>query len=116
MREDGFLKVSYIDRSEMLIFPDHSRILITRSEKDDDSAINTAVFSQEGYAPVRIINNPVKARASTIIGAGGTDALMGKESIMERSHGGVVSELLLPDKTTVQTYLEKQELRGINRF
>lgn len=65
---------------------------------------------------MRIINNPVKARASTIIGAGGTDALMGKESIMERSNGGVVSELLLPDKTTVQTYLEKQELRGINRF
>jgi hypothetical protein len=116
VREDGFLRVSYVDRSEMLIFPDHSKILITKSEKDDDSAIHTAIFSMEGYAPVRVINNPVKARAGTIIGAGGTDALMGKESIMERSHGGLVSELILPDKTTVQTYLEKQELRGYNRF
>ena len=74
------------------------------------------MFSQEGYAPVRVINDPVKARSGTIIGMGGTDALMGKDSIMERSFGGLVSELLLPDRTTVSTYLEKQELRGYNRF
>ena len=47
---------------------------------------------------------------------GGTDALMGVANIMERSHGGLVSMLLLPDQTVVETYLEKQELKGINRF
>lgn len=40
-------------------------------------------------------------RSGTIIGMGGTDALMGKDAIMERSFGGRVSELLLPDQTTV---------------
>ena len=65
---------------------------------------------------MQIINNPIKARASTIIGMGGTDALMGNANIMERSHGGLVSMLLLPDQTVVETYLEKQELKGYNRF
>jgi hypothetical protein len=41
---------------------------------------------------------------------------MGNANIMERSHGGLVSMLLLPDQTVVETYLEKQELKGINRF
>jgi hypothetical protein len=100
----------------VLVFPDHSKILITKEGQDEESATVTSLFSQEGYAPVQIINNPIKARASTIIGQGGTDALMGNANIMERSHGGLVSMLLLPDQTIVETYLEKQELKGINRF
>jgi hypothetical protein len=38
---------------------------------------------------------------------GGTDALMGKDYIMERSNTGRISEVLLPDKTIVQSYFEK---------
>jgi hypothetical protein len=56
---------------------------------------------------VRLIYDPVKARARTIIGLGGTDALMGKDNIMVRSNTGKVSEVLLPDKTVVQSYLER---------
>lgn len=41
---------------------------------------------------------------------------MGKDNIMERSNNGKISELLLPDKTIVQTYQEKQELPGYNSF
>jgi len=41
---------------------------------------------------------------------------MGKDNIMERSNGGVISEVLLPDRTIVQTYFEKQELPGYNKF
>jgi len=41
---------------------------------------------------------------------------MGKDNIMERSNNGKISELLLPDKTVVQSYLEKQELPGYNSF
>ena len=116
VREDGLLKITYTDRSTMLIFPDNSKIFITESSADEDSSVSIATFSQEGYAPVRVTMDPVKGRSGTIIGMGGTDALMGKDAIMERSFGGCVSELLLPDQTTVQTYMEKQELRGYNRF
>jgi hypothetical protein len=35
---------------------------------------------------------------------------------MERSNNGVISQVLLPDKTIVQSYLEKQELEGYNNF
>lgn len=58
----------------------------------------------------------MKARAKTVIGLGGTDALMGKDLIMERTNNGKISEVLLPDGTVVQSYLEKQELEGYNNF
>jgi hypothetical protein len=58
----------------------------------------------------------LKAKSGTIIGLGGADALMGREGIMERSNGGLLSELYLPDRTIVQTYFEKQELPGVNKF
>lgn len=83
---------------------------------DDGSAVTTTLFKKEGYSPVRVIADPVKARAGTVIGLGGTDALMGKDSIMERSYGGLISETLLPDRSTVQSYLERQELPGVNMF
>lgn len=41
---------------------------------------------------------------------------MGKDLIMERTNTGKISEVLLPDKTIVQSYLEKQELEGYNQF
>jgi len=65
------------------------------------------LITKEGFAPVRIIFDPVKARAKTVIGLGGTDSMMGKDSIMERTNTGKVSEVLLPDKTIVQTYQER---------
>jgi len=49
----------------------------------------------------------VKARAKTVIGLGGTDSLMGTDTIMERSNNGKITEVLLPDKTVVQTYQER---------
>ena len=42
-----------------------------------------------------------------MIGLGGSDALMGKDNIMERANTGMVSEVLLPDKTCVQSYVER---------
>jgi hypothetical protein len=58
----------------------------------------------------------VKARARTVIGLGGTDALMGIESLMERTNDGRMTEVLMPDKTIVQSYMERQELEGYNNF
>ena len=51
-----------------------------------------------------------------MIGLGGADALMGRDGIMERSHGGLISEVFMPDKSILQTYQEKQELPGVNQF
>jgi len=76
------------------------------TKKVENSGATITIIKKEGYAPVRITNDSVKARAKTIIGLGGTDALMGKDTIMERSNTGVVSEVLLPDKTVVQSYVE----------
>jgi hypothetical protein len=36
---------------------------------------------------------------------GGTDALMGIESLMERTNDGRITEVLMPDKTVVQSYI-----------
>lgn len=97
--------------------PDNTQILITKSGPiEEGAAMTTILVKKEGFAPVKIISDPVKARSNTVIGLGGTDALMGKDSIMERSNGGVISEVLLPDRTVVQTYFEKQELPGYNKF
>ena len=117
IREDGMLKILYPDRRTLLVMPDHSEILITKSGPlEEGSAVTTTFFKKEGYAPVKVTSDPVKARAATIIGLGGTDALMGKDNIMERSFGGLISETYLPDRSMVQTYLEKQELPGYNKF
>lgn len=117
IREDGMLRIAYPDRRTLLVMPDHSEILITKSgPAEEGSAVTTTFFKKEGYAPVKITSDPVKARSGTIIGLGGTDALMGKDSIMERSFGGLISETYLPDRSTVQTYLEKQELPGYNKY
>ena len=65
------------------------------------------LIKKDGYVTVRQIFDPVKARAKTIIGLGGTDSMMGIETIMERCNDGRVTEILLPDKTVVQSYLER---------
>ena len=41
---------------------------------------------------------------------------MGIESLMERTNDGRITEVLIPDKTVVQTYMERQELEGYNNF
>jgi hypothetical protein len=117
IREDGLLKITYIDRRTLFVMPDHSEILITKSgPKEEGSAVTTTLFKKEGYAPVKVISDPVKARSGTVIGLGGTDALMGRDNIMERSYGGLITETYLPDRSIVQTYLERQELPGYNKF
>lgn len=85
--------------------PDGTNIL--KKKRSDGEAGTVTIITKDRFVPVRQINDPVKARARTIIGMGGTDALMGKDQIMERSNTGRISEVLLPDKTIVQSYFEK---------
>jgi len=74
------------------------------------------LVTKTGFVPVRQTYDPVKARSKTIIGLGGTDALMGIDNIMERCNDGRITEVLMPDKSVVQSYLERQELEGYNNF
>lgn len=59
------------------------------------------ICTKQGYAPVRIVYDPVKARARTVIGLGGTDALMGVDTIMERTNTGRITEVIMPDRSVV---------------
>lgn len=113
-REDGLLTIDYVDQTRLIVMPDGTNFL---EKKRTDGEAGTCTFiTKEGFAPVRQTVDPVKARARTVIGLGGTDALMGKDFIMERTNTGRVSEVLLPDKTIIQSYLERQELEGYNRI
>lgn len=114
IREDGVLNIEYIDSSHLIIMPDGTNIL--KKKRPNDEAGSISFITKDGFVPIRQIYDPVKARAKTIIGLGGTDALMGKDQIMERTNTGKISEVLLPDGTCVQSYLEKQELEGYNRY
>ena len=95
-REDGVLTVSYVDGQQLVLMPDGTQIL---TRKDD--AGSTITVSKDGYVTVRQIFDGVKARAKTVIGLGGTDALMGNENVMERCNNGRVTEVILPDQTVV---------------
>ena len=105
IREDGVLSIEYIDQSLLIVMPDGTNIL--KKKRPDGEAGTVTLITKDGFVPIRQIYDPVKARARTVIGLGGTDALMGKDQIMERTNTGKISEVLLPDKTVVQSYLEK---------
>jgi len=81
------------------MMPDGTQILTKKNLESGSGTIT--LLTKEGFAPVRIIFDPVKARARTVIGLGGADSMMGIENIMERTNNGKVSEVLLPDKTIV---------------
>lgn len=53
-----------MDGSYLIIFEDESRIHVEKkpSENEDTRVVNT-YFEKEGYAPVKILFDPVKARA-----------------------------------------------------
>lgn len=96
VREDGVLTINYIDDKKLVQMPDGTQIL---TKKENGNTVT--IVSKEGFVPVRLILDPVKARAKTIIGLGGTDSLMGSDNLMERSNNGKITEVLLPDKTIV---------------
>ena len=112
IREDGVLCVEYVDQTSLTVMPDGTNIL--KKKRTDGEAGTITYITKEGYVPIRQTYDPVKARARTCSGRGGTDALMGKDLIMERTNTGKTTEVLLPDKTIVQSYLERQELDAVS--
>lgn len=76
------------DNSVLIVMPDGTNIL--KKPRPNGEAGTLTFITKEEYAPVRLVYDPVKARAKTVIGLGGTDALMGIDTIMERSNTGKV--------------------------
>lgn len=99
VREDGVLTIRYVDESRLVMFADGTEIF---TRKEDQTTFT--LIKKDSYVPVRLTFDPVKARAKTIIGLGGTDSMMGIENIMERSSDGRITEVLLPDRSVVQSY------------
>jgi hypothetical protein len=77
IREDGVLVIEYIDQSLLIVMPDGTNIL--KKKRPDGEAGAVTFITKDGFVPIRQLYDPVKARAKTIIGLGGTDALMGKD-------------------------------------
>ncbi len=63
---------------------------------------------------MRVRLDKVKQRSKTVISLGGTDALMGSDDIMERSHDGRVMMTYLFDKSEVRVFREKQKIDDFN--
>lgn len=109
VRSDGVMTIFYKDNTTLVMHRDNTFVFM----KKDKSEI---IIEKSSFAPVKIRFDAVKFRAKTIIGLGGTNALMGYDSIMERSHDGYLIQTYLPDQTIVESYKEKQSLEGYNNF
>ena len=51
IREDGVMKVDYIDNTSLIVMPDGTNIL--KKPRPDGSAGTITYITKEGYAPVR---------------------------------------------------------------
>lgn len=107
IRSDGVMIVHYKDGATLVLHHDNTKIFKKTEE---------TIVEKENFAPVRIRFSTVKSRAQTVIGMGGTNALIGIDDIMERSHDGYVMETYLPDDTIVESYREKQSLEGFEKY
>ena len=105
IREDNVISIAYADSSVLTLHADGTKIYRTQS---------STVVEQHGYAPVRVRLDKVKQRSKTVIALGGTDALMGSDDIMERSHDGRVMVTYLFDKSEVRVFREKQKIDDWN--
>jgi hypothetical protein len=109
VRDDLVLSLSFSDGSTGVLHEDGTRIYTS-----NDKA--TVFVESPGFAPVRIYKDPIKARQNTVIGLGSSDSGLGAEDIMLRSNDGVLIEVILPNNTKIQSFVQKQELEAYNQF
>ena len=55
IREDGFLKVEYVNGNVLMVYADHTKIFIHKSENsNEDARVVSTFFEKEGYSTVKI--------------------------------------------------------------
>ena len=111
MRDDNVMTIRYVDGTLLTKHKEGTRI---RTVATDLGEIITV--EAEGFAPVRITTDRIKARTKSVIGRGSTDALIGSDDIMARSVDGRLVETFPPDRSVVRTFREKQELQEMEHY
>ena len=101
------------DNTKTIVYPDNSRIIL----HNDGTKIYTSPVVKElchytiennFYATTEIYYDEIKKRTQTTIAAGSTEALIGSDNLMNRAYDGRLVKIILPDKTLVYVYKEKQ--------
>jgi hypothetical protein len=109
IREDLVRVIRYADGSRVTEHADGTKMFTAADG-------NTILVENFGFAPVKIIFDPKKARQNTVIGLGSAESGLGAEDLMLRSNDGRICEVYLPDNSVVYSFLQKQELEGYNSF
>jgi hypothetical protein len=108
-REDKVMVIKYADGSLVTEHADGTK-MHTSADK------LTVLVEAPGFAPVRVVRDPIKARQGTVIGPGSSDSGLGAEDLMLRSMDGMLVTVYLPDKTEVQSINQRREMQGYEEF
>ena len=104
VREDNVKIIQYPDGSKIVLHNDGTKIYTSATVKE----IYHYTIEKDSYASIDIVYDAVKKRTQTTIAAGSTEALIGSDDLMNRTFDGRLSKVILPDKTLIYVYKEKQ--------
>ena len=104
VREDNVKTIIYPDGSRIALHNDGTKIYSSPIVKE----LNHFTIENNLYATTEIYYDEVKKRTQTTIAAGSTEALIGSDNLMNRTNDGRLVKIILPDKTIVYVYKEKQ--------
>ena len=104
VREDNVKTIIYPDGSRIALHNDGTKIYSSPIIKE----LNHYTIENDSFATTEIYYDEVKKRTQTTIAAGSTEALIGSDNLMNRTYDGRLLKIILPDKTLVYVYKEKQ--------
>jgi hypothetical protein len=104
VREDNVKTIIYPDNSRIALHNEGTKIYSSPIIKE----LNHYTIENSSFATVEIYYDEVKKRTQTTIAAGSTEALIGSDNLMNRTYDGRLVKIILPDKTLVYVYKEKQ--------
>ena len=104
VREDNVKTIKYPDGAKIVLHNDGTKIYTSAVVKE----IYNYTIENDNFATVEIYYDEVKKRTQTTIAAGSTEALIGSDNLMNRTFDGRLSKIILPDKTLVYVFKEKQ--------
>ena len=104
IREDNVKTILYPDGSRIALHNDGTKIYSSPIVKE----LNHFSIENDIFATTEIYYDEIKKRTQTTIAAGSTEALIGSDNLMNRAYDGRLVKIILPDKTLVYVYKEKQ--------
>ena len=104
VREDNVKTIIYPDGSRLALHNEGTKIYSSPVVKE----LNHYIIENDSFATTEIYYDEIKKRTQTTIAAGSTEALIGSDNLMNRTYDGRLVKIILPDKTLVYVYKEKQ--------